>query len=90
MEPCAWGGFSPAKKDLHVTTGARLKKLKRCTLVASKANLLVLGYIKRATVGQSWEAIVPPTSVLVMLRTDYYIQAPQFKRDVKTGSRGLQ
>lgn len=45
------GKFSPAKKDLHVTTDAKPKKLKRCTLVASKANH-VLGYIKRATAGQ--------------------------------------
>lgn len=81
------GKISPAKKDLHITMGVRLKKLKRCT--RRKANH-VLGYIKRATAGQSWGVSIPPDSVLVRLPAEYYIQAPQFKRDVRTGSRVLQ
>lgn len=43
------GKISPAKKDLRITMGVRLKKLKRCTLVASKANH-ILGCIE----GHSW------------------------------------
>lgn len=94
MEPCTWGGIIPwsaqmGSSALRITTGARLKKLKRCTLIASKANH-VLGYIKRATAGQSWEAIISPNSVFVRLHTEYYIQAAQLKRVVKTVSRGLQ
>lgn len=43
---------SPAKKDLHITTGVRLRKLRRCSLIGSNANH-VLGWTTRAMAGQS-------------------------------------
>lgn len=81
------GKISPAKKDLACYNRCQAEKAENMHSCC-KANH-VLGYIKRATVGQSWEVIIPPHSVLVRLHTEYYILAPQFKRDVKTGSRGL-
>lgn len=47
---------SPAKKDLHITTGVRLRKLRRCSLLGSNANH-VLGWTKRAMAGQSCDRL---------------------------------
>ena len=53
------GNVSPAENDLCLTMAVRVKKLRGCTLV-NKANH-VLGYVKRATAGRSWEVIRPLT-----------------------------